>query len=103
MHPSMDDPLAFTGIARTRALMGQTDVTRRMLGELEVIGRLTYVPSATIADIHVALGDHEKAIEYLERTVEERAIMAMWLRSDRHWDPLRAHPRFTALLARTGL
>lgn len=103
MHPSADDPLGLTGIARTRALMGQTDVARRMLAELEVIARSTYVPSATLADICVALGDRERAMDYVEMSVEERAITGMWLRWERHWDPLRDHPRFPELLARTGL
>jgi tetratricopeptide (TPR) repeat protein len=103
MRPSAEDPLAFTGIARTRALMGQTAEAHRMIAELEIIGRSTYVPSATIADIYVALGDHERAMEYLELAIEERAIVSMWLRSERHWDPLRNHPRFPELLQRTGL
>ena len=79
MRPSIDDPLGLTAIARTLALMGQTDVTRRMLAELAEIGRNTYIPAATIADIHVALGEHERALDYLEQSVEERAIVAMWL------------------------
>jgi DNA-binding winged helix-turn-helix (wHTH) protein/TolB-like protein/Flp pilus assembly protein TadD len=103
MRPSADDPLGLTGIARTRALMGQADVARRMLAELEEIGRAIYVPAAPLADIHIALGDLERGMECLEQAVEERAIVAVWLRWERHWDPLRSHPRFPALLSRTGL
>ena len=103
MRPSADDPLGLTGIARTRALMGQTHVARRMLVELEAISRATYVPAATLADIHIALGDLERGMECLEQAVEERAIVAVWLRWERHWDPLRSCPRFVALLTQTGL
>ena len=103
MRPSAEDPLAYTGIARTRALMGQEGEARRMLTEIEAIARSTYVPSATIADVHVALGDHERAMQYLELAVEERAIVSMWLPWERHWDPLRNHPRFPQLLVRIGL
>ncbi len=39
----------------------------------------------------------------LEHGVEERAIILMWLGSEPHWDRLRTHPRFPALLARVGL
>jgi hypothetical protein len=73
------------------------------LAELAEIGHTTYVPAATIADIHVALGEYEQAIDWLDRGVDERAIVAMWMHSERHWDPLRSHPRFPALLQRIGL
>lgn len=102
MHPSAEDPLAFTAIARTRALMGETDEARRILGELLHIGRTAYVPAAVIADVHVALGDLDEAIVWLERGIEERAIVSMWLRYERHWDPLRSHPRFPELLKLVG-
>jgi DNA-binding winged helix-turn-helix (wHTH) protein/tetratricopeptide (TPR) repeat protein len=103
MQPSPEDPLGLTAIARTRALMGQQSEARRMLIELNDIGRTSYVPAATLAAIHVALGEYELAIEQLERGVEERAIILMSLGSEPHWDPLRNHPRFPALLERVGL
>jgi DNA-binding winged helix-turn-helix (wHTH) protein/tetratricopeptide (TPR) repeat protein len=103
MRPSHDEPLALTAIARTRALMGQTADARRMLAELAEIGRVTYVPAATIADIYIALGEHDRAMDFLVLAVEERAIVSMWLRYERHWDPIRDHPRFPELLLRTGL
>jgi DNA-binding winged helix-turn-helix (wHTH) protein/tetratricopeptide (TPR) repeat protein len=103
MRPSATDPLGLTGIARTRALMGQREEARRLLDELQVIARTSYVPAATLADVHVALGEHDQAIEQLERAIEERAILALWLPTERHWDPLRTHPRFAPLLHRIGL
>jgi DNA-binding winged helix-turn-helix (wHTH) protein/tetratricopeptide (TPR) repeat protein len=103
MQPSASDPLGLTGIARTRALMGQHDEARRLLEELQAIARTTYVPAATLADVHVALGEHDQAIRQLELAIEERAILAMWLPTERHWDPIRSHPGFPALLERVGL
>jgi hypothetical protein len=103
MRPSAANPLAYTAIARTRALMGEPDRARRLLAEILDIAKDTYVPAATIADIHVALGDHDRAIEYLGLGIEERAIVAMWMNSERHWDPLRSHPGFAALQRRVGL
>jgi len=103
MRPSAEDPLGWTGIARTRALMGQTDEARRLLARIVEVGRTTYVPAATLADIHIALGDVERGIDYLSLSVEERGVVATWLPWERHWDPVRAHPRFPDLLLRTGL
>ena len=103
MKPSPADPLGLTGIARTRALMGQSEEARRMLAELAEIGRTLYIPSATIAAVYVALGEHERAIDFLDLATDERAIVGMWLRSDRHFEVLHTHSRFPRLLARVGL
>jgi len=84
-------------------LMGEEAEARRLLEELHAIARTTYVPAATLADVHVALGENDQAIRQLELAIEERAILAMWLPTERHWDPLRSHPRFPALLERVGL
>jgi DNA-binding winged helix-turn-helix (wHTH) protein/tetratricopeptide (TPR) repeat protein len=102
MRPSAEDALGLTAIARTRALMGEKDEARRLLRELADIALTTYVPAATIADVYVALGEHDKAMELLELAVEERAIVSMWLPWERHWDPLRSHPRFPHLLGLIG-
>jgi hypothetical protein len=74
-----------------------------MLGELAEIGRTTYVPSATIAAVYVALGEHDRAIDFLDLAIEERAIVGMWLNTERHFAVLRTHARFPQLLARVGL
>jgi DNA-binding winged helix-turn-helix (wHTH) protein/tetratricopeptide (TPR) repeat protein len=103
MRPSAKDSLAWTAMARTYALMGRADEARRLLADLHVIGRTAYVPAASLAAVYVALGDHERAMDQLELAVEERAIVAMWLDTEPHWNPLRSHPRFPALLVKTGL
>ena len=77
MRPSSRRP---AGLHRHRAHPGADgSVATRRRRELErvlEIARTTYVPSALIAGIYVALDDIERAFEYLERGVEERAIIA---------------------------
>ena len=103
MRPDAESPLGFTAIARTRALMGQPAEARRLLGELAIIGQTAYVPAAQIADVHAALGDRERTLDFLELCVEERSLAAVQLPWDRHWDFVRDDPRFAALLRRVGL
>ena len=103
MNPSAEDSLAYTAIARTLALMGRQDEARRELAKVLEIARSAYVPAALLAGIYAALGDADHAFEYLERGVEERAVMLLWLPFDQHWEQLRRDPRFERLLATMGL
>jgi len=61
-----------------------------------------YVPSIDLATVHVALGDHDAALDALERGREERNGL-MWARIHMHdFTPLRTHPRWIALAKRLG-
>jgi hypothetical protein len=52
--------------------------------------------------VHVALGDHDAALDALERGREERNGL-MWGRIHMHdFIPLRSHPRWQALAQRLG-
>jgi len=103
MNPNAEDTLAYTAIARTLALMGRHEEARQELARLLEFARSTYVPAALIAAIHAALGNTDAAFEFLERGIEERAVMLLWLPFDRHWDGLRRDPRFERLMATMGL
>ena len=52
--------------------------------------------------IHSLAGDVEEAIDCLERAVAGGLIQKGWYEHDGDLDPLRAHPRFKALLEKMG-
>jgi len=54
-----------------------------------------------LAQLYVSVGDNEKAIETLQQVMSIPAGLSMsaaLLRIDPTWDPLRADPRFDALV-----
>jgi adenylate cyclase len=53
--------------------------------------------------LHLALGDPERALDYLEEAVEKRLGAVVMLRNSLAWRELRTHPRFQGLLGRIGL
>jgi serine/threonine protein kinase len=59
-------------------------------------------PANALAHIYAALGDKDRAFEWLERGVRDRTALPFTLR-DPEFDPLRSDPRFADLLARVGL
>jgi adenylate cyclase len=89
------------GLGRAYALSGRTSEARRVLEELKRSER--YVSPEALALIHVALGEHDAALDALEQAWFERSINTSWLAFDPAWDSLRTDRRFVRLLRRMSL
>src|SRR4029077_12141945 len=74
-----------------------------MLRELEVMSQTRWVPSSCFAILHLGLGDHPAALEYLEAATDAREMTVAGLKVHPLYDPLRSEPRFVRLLERIGL
>jgi len=61
-----------------------------------------YLLPLFLARIHTALGENDKAFDYLERVYADRSESIVWLKVDPSFEPLRKDPRFLALLKRVG-
>jgi tetratricopeptide (TPR) repeat protein len=85
------------------ALAGREIEARAILEEIEITGNRPYMDSYARCLIHLGLGDHDRALECLERAYEERSWQLVWLGSWPLFDPLRPTPRFRTLMARVGL
>jgi TolB-like protein/DNA-binding winged helix-turn-helix (wHTH) protein len=57
----------------------------------------------SIATAYVRLGDHDRALAWLEKLLAERGAWVRGLKVQPQWDPLRADPRFQDLLRRAGI
>lgn len=89
------------GYAHARA--GHTAEARRILEALYASARRGhYVPSGDVAIVHIALGEHDRALEWLARYAQDRGAR-LFLKSDPLFDPVRGDPRFERVLAATGL
>jgi hypothetical protein len=62
-----------------------------------------YVSATTMAFVYSALGDKDKAIEWLEKGYEERSFQMQFLKVDPRWDSLRDDPRFQEISKKVGL
>lgn len=56
-----------------------------------------------MAFTYASLGNKDRAFAWLDKAVEQRNWMIIYLKRDNVWDPLRSDPRFTTLLRRVGL
>ena len=94
-------------LARTLAVAGRQADARRIMARLESGDRPDTPHPWFIAGAYVALGEYEKAIDWLERAYEARTMFLVNLRRERSAGldllPLRPNSRFQALLRRAKL
>jgi TolB-like protein/class 3 adenylate cyclase/Flp pilus assembly protein TadD len=80
------------------AALGDRAKAEQSLRDLEDWAKQRYVSPGLRVMLHLGLGEKEKALDWLERCFEEQDGTCWWLKSDPLYDPLRAEPRFQALL-----
>jgi TolB-like protein/Flp pilus assembly protein TadD len=70
------------------------------LEELKKMSPGGKVAPYNLAMVYLGLGDHARALDYLEQAYLANSQQLVWLKIDWAFDPLRADPRFVALMKR---
>jgi eukaryotic-like serine/threonine-protein kinase len=96
-------PLMSAALAQTLASAGEGAKAMQILGDLANLAKQKYVSPYFFAGIHICLGEHDRAMEFLEQSYNERSHWLIYLHIDPGMDPLRSDPRFQDLLGRIGL
>jgi serine/threonine-protein kinase len=96
-------PNILGAMGQVYALAGEPGRARDMIGKLTELAQRTYVPASVYAVVYLGLGEHERALDCLERGCEQRDTPLTALKVHPIYDPLRAHPRFQNLLKRLRL
>jgi hypothetical protein len=84
-------------LAMALGMAGDSAAAANLVAELEARSKTQYVFPICFAFAHVGMGDHEAALDWLERAWNEHDSHLLWLRASHVWDPLRGNPRFRAL------
>ena len=92
--------IADLGHAYARA--GRKQDAIRVMNQLRSISTHRYVDPCLIAQVFVALGEHEEALKSLEYALQQKAAWVSYLPTDPWFDPLRSNSRFQDLLQRAG-
>jgi len=92
-------PFATAYLAYAHGAAGDRDGAMRALAVLRTMSPGGEVPF-NLALVSLGLGDHARALDNLERALAGDSQMLAWLGRDAIFDPLRAEPRFQALLRR---
>jgi Flp pilus assembly protein TadD len=94
-------PVYVCGLGRAYALSGNSRDAQKLLREAEAQSGPRGNGTA-LAALNLALGDSEKALQWLEQTAPGD-VQANWLRVDPAFDSLRGNARFTAVLRRVTM
>ena len=99
---SNDAPPAIAETAHCYAVSGRQREARELLRNLEERAHHQYVSAASIGQVYIGLGEHERAFDWLDRAVEERALALATIHVSPRYDPLRGNPRFDKLAQSIG-
>jgi TolB-like protein/DNA-binding winged helix-turn-helix (wHTH) protein/Tfp pilus assembly protein PilF len=102
MTDSGNTVASLVSIAYTVGRAGDERRAREILRQLEARAAREYVDPAAFAHIHVALGEHDRALDFLERAYAQRSDWLVEINVVPSFDRLRSNPRFTALLKKMG-
>jgi hypothetical protein len=91
-------------LGKAYGLAGRSAEARRLLEELELRRRSSYVPPSTIAMIYRGLGDLEKGLEWWMRGIEEHdMVLVPSIKNEPSYDHMRSHPGYQDLLRKMNL
>ena len=96
-------PFSIGDLGYALAVAGVRDEAERMLADLMARRSQGFYPALPIAQIHLGLGRHNEALDWIERAADERQVGYYMPSVDPIYDSIRSLPRFLALLRRMNL
>jgi serine/threonine-protein kinase len=82
------------------AMAGDRSYAVKLAPELEEKRHTEYVSPVELAMVYIALGDNQRALDWVEAAMDDRRGWVAYLRVHPVMDPLRSEPRFAALIKR---
>jgi tetratricopeptide (TPR) repeat protein len=95
-----NSPEVLAALATVAAERGDHARASSLSSDLATLATTRYVSPGLTAMIRAALGDMDGSMADMEQAVDSRAVEVIWLDVRPAYAPLRADPRFPALLAR---
>jgi tetratricopeptide (TPR) repeat protein len=90
-------------IVRALAAVDRLEEANEIMTRLEDESKRTYMRSEVLAMGYASLKDFDRAFKCLEKAYQARSAGLIYLHVDQAYKPLRADPRYSALIGRIGL
>ncbi len=85
------------------AISGEHNEARKILDDLKERSSHEYIQPNFIAIVYIGLGNYGKALEWLEKALEESAPWLFVISHDPAFDPIRDDLRFNSILHKVGM
>ena len=95
-------PPIYAGLGHMYAVTGKRAEAEQVLRAIEETSKGSYLSPYAPALVYLGLGEREKAIDLLNRCLQERTSWMVWLLKDPRWDPMRSDPRFQQIVRKVG-
>lgn len=95
-----ESTINLSGLGATYARSGRRNEALAILAQLDAMAKQQYVAPVDIAYVYAALGDRDRAMNYLQRGYEEQSEMMLFLQLYGKYAGLNADPRFQELRRR---
>ena len=95
------EPITQLGYALAKS--GNREKAQATLADLKSLANKRHVPAYNFAMIYNGLGEKEEALNYLEKSFEEREVQLTFIKVDTRWDDIRVESRFVDLMRRMKL
>jgi serine/threonine-protein kinase len=96
-------PLPLRTLGDVHSTAGNVEQAHGVLDELHEMARRSYVPPSCFAQIHSQLGETDAAFEWVERAIQQRDPVIVFLKTFPGFDPLHSDPRFPVMLRQMNL
>ena len=91
-------PEIVAALGHAHAVAGKRGLAEERIADLTALSQSRYVSAALIALVYTGLDEKTRALEWLEKAIEQRAPELAWLAVRPQFDPLRPKPKFDDLL-----
>ena len=91
------------GMGFMYAKLGEHEKAREILSDLLKKSTQRFIGPEDIALVYAALGDHDTAFSYLEKSLQEHGFYMCFIKVDHRFDILRGDPRFDEIVKKMGL
>ena len=90
-------PYATATLGYVLAQRGKLDEAQAICADLEAAARVGYVSPVAFGTLSLGLGDLDAALDWIQKSIDERRGWFVYSRVNPMFDPLRDHPRFVAM------
>jgi tetratricopeptide (TPR) repeat protein len=95
-----ESTIKLSGLGATYARSGRRNDALAILAELDAMSKRQYVAPVDIALVYAALGDRDRAMDYLKRGYDDQSEMMLFLQLYGKYAGLGGDPRFQELRRR---